>query len=282
MSKSQRAYQLQLSKNRGDNIKKTTSHFNCTSCYGDIDADEKFLTLPCCKVLYCHNCTVSAFTDNMACTVTTCQKKLPPLAVFSVVKYAVDNAEQWVGKRMMRSLPDGVAWSQMNSKKCLDPLCIGFMMFDGPISGAVAGSVSDQAFAVCNACNRVSCVKCDDTLSAHASVNFKCKKKSLTEDYSMIAQALGGNCKQCPSCLVGIERIDGCNTITCEKCSYIFCWLCGLVMDKCTVEGSFYHAHDHFNIGKEYSRESCHNLLYNGEEEYERRTGKKPYTTYDI
>jgi len=33
--------------------------------------------------------------------------------------------------------------------------------------------------------------------------------------------------KECPSCHNGIEKIDGCNHMTCGKCRFEFCWLCG-------------------------------------------------------
>ncbi len=38
--------------------------------------------------------------------------------------------------------------------------------------------------------------------------------------------AKGRDCCRCPACHVLIERIDGCNHVTC-KCGHEFCWLCG-------------------------------------------------------
>src|SRR3990167_10087917 len=32
--------------------------------------------------------------------------------------------------------------------------------------------------------------------------------------------------KQCPSCHIGIEKISGCNKLTCANCKSIFCWSC--------------------------------------------------------
>ncbi|KAG8578783.1 hypothetical protein GDO81_010617 [Engystomops pustulosus] len=35
-----------------------------------------------------------------------------------------------------------------------------------------------------------------------------------------------GNSKPCPSCKVPIEKIDGCNKMTCSGCNQYFCWIC--------------------------------------------------------
>ncbi|CAG8786008.1 12551_t:CDS:2, partial [Dentiscutata erythropus] len=50
---------------------------------------------------------------------------------------------------------------------------------------------------------------------------YEMDKKQLdfaTDDY------ISRNAKRCPKCSIPIEKIDGCNHMTC-KCSYQFCWL---------------------------------------------------------
>ena len=41
--------------------------------------------------------------------------------------------------------------------------------------------------------------------------------------------------KPCPNCLVPIQRSDGCNHMTCSKCSHDFCWVC---LGKWSIHGS--------------------------------------------
>ena len=45
--------------------------------------------------------------------------------------------------------------------------------------------------------------------------------------------------KKCPNCSIITEKIEGCNHITCSKCSYQWCWLCNGKYNP-----------EHFNEGK--------------------------------
>lgn len=51
----------------------------------------------------------------------------------------------------------------------------------------------------------------------------KCSDESETGHW------LGANTKGCPKCAVHVEKNGGCNHMTCAKCSYEWCWMCGKV-----------------------------------------------------
>ena len=56
--------------------------------------------------------------------------------------------------------------------------------------------------------------------------------------------------KRCPKCKYFIEKIDGCNHMTCTYCKYEFCWLCMQKYDSNHYKSSF----------------TCYGLQYNKSE----------------
>ena len=38
--------------------------------------------------------------------------------------------------------------------------------------------------------------------------------------------------KRCPSCRSWMQKLDGCNKMTCARCLCYFCWLCGKSLSK--------------------------------------------------
>lgn len=61
------------------------------------------------------------------------------------------------------------------------------------------------------------------------------------------------NSKQCPKCCAKIEKIDGCNKMTCQQCSNYFCWLCNKLLNK-------FRPYEHFND----KRSPCFDMLFAG------------------
>lgn len=76
--------------------------------------------------------------------------------------------------------------------------------------------------------------------------------RSLVEEH-FTEQWLEEYSKKCPCCSAQVQKIDGCNKMTCSKCNSYFCWLCLNVLPK----GSPY---DHFNNPSS----SCNNALFRG------------------
>ncbi|XP_033112078.1 E3 ubiquitin-protein ligase RNF14-like [Anneissia japonica] len=64
---------------------------------------------------------------------------------------------------------------------------------------------------------------------------------------------LHSNSKLCPSCGAHIQKIDGCNKMTCMKCRTYFCWLCSQVLSSS-------NPYSHFNN----QTIPCFNQLFQG------------------
>jgi E3 ubiquitin-protein ligase RNF14 len=64
---------------------------------------------------------------------------------------------------------------------------------------------------------------------------------------------LNENCKKCPQCSTHIQKIDGCNKMSCSKCHAYFCWLCLMVLNHASP-------YSHFNV----STSPCYNKLFQG------------------
>jgi E3 ubiquitin-protein ligase RNF14 len=55
-------------------------------------------------------------------------------------------------------------------------------------------------------------------------------KRAIEETSSM--DLIVNTSKQCPNCKSWMQKLDGCNKMTCSKCHCYFCWLCRKVLSK--------------------------------------------------
>ncbi|XP_071949731.1 E3 ubiquitin-protein ligase RNF14-like [Antedon mediterranea] len=79
-------------------------------------------------------------------------------------------------------------------------------------------------------------------------------QKALEDFYS--EEWLNSNSKKCPSCGTHIQKIDGCNKMTCTKCRTYFCWLCSNVLSSS-------NPYSHYNN----LTAPCFNQLFQGMED---------------
>uniref|UniRef100_A0A3Q1EZ39 RBR-type E3 ubiquitin transferase n=1 Tax=Acanthochromis polyacanthus TaxID=80966 RepID=A0A3Q1EZ39_9TELE len=120
--------------------------------------------------------------------------------------------------------------------------------------------------AMCSVCNFAFCVKCRKTYHGLFSVLLCLSEglKAVWDDYSTgnrerrrllegrygrdIMQGtltmwlsddwITDNCKHCPHCFCKIQKISGCNVMTCTQCHRQFCWACLTRLEK--------YSYDHF------------------------------------
>ena len=141
----------------------------------------------------------------------------------------------------------------------------------------------DSAMGVCPSCSFAFCAFCKHTYHGVSPCEIKRDNlKKLTEEYNAASSAekellekrfgkrqlqklmdevvseewLDSHAKQCPSCKASIQKIDGCNKMTCLKCRAYFCWLCMATLSRS-------NPYQHFNApGSE-----CFNKLFEGIDE---------------
>lgn len=76
-------------------------------------------------------------------------------------------------------------------------------------------------------------------------------QKAVEESFSR--DWLNENCKSCPRCGTNIQKVDGCNKMTCTSCKQYFCWLCLGLLSKV-------NPYSHFNN----PQSPCYNQLFLG------------------
>lgn len=79
---------------------------------------------------------------------------------------------------------------------------------------------SKQPKLVCALCGQMVCFFCKNDWHE----GLRCEE-AMSKEFKLYRNNF---CvKECPSCHHGIEKSDGCNHMTCGKCHFEFCWLCG-------------------------------------------------------
>ncbi|XP_061818535.1 E3 ubiquitin-protein ligase RNF14 [Nerophis lumbriciformis] len=64
-------------------------------------------------------------------------------------------------------------------------------------------------------------------------------QKAVEESFSR--DWLNENCKGCPHCGTNIQKVDGCNKMTCTSCRHYFCWLCLGLLNKANPYSHFHN-----------------------------------------
>ncbi|XP_077403130.1 E3 ubiquitin-protein ligase RNF14 [Vanacampus margaritifer] len=76
-------------------------------------------------------------------------------------------------------------------------------------------------------------------------------QKAVEESFSR--DWLNDNAKCCPYCGTNIQKVDGCNKMTCTSCRHYFCWLCLGLLNKANPYSHFNNPHS-----------PCYNQLFHG------------------
>ena len=188
----------------------------CVSCYIDLGADDKCYVLEGCGHVYCMECLRTQVTEAVSTTSfpVRCAHDNQPFSAVDFINIT-DKLHIISRNRLMKaSVRDFVNTHPQNYRFCNRLNCVGV--------GQIKKTSLDN-FLQCSTCNKKSCPKC--FLFYH---KFMTCEQAGTASFSLDEWLMEDrkNRKKCPNCRIGIEKIEGCNRVTCSCCNKHICWNC--------------------------------------------------------
>ncbi|XP_037543227.1 E3 ubiquitin-protein ligase RNF14 [Nematolebias whitei] len=243
--------------------------FLCGICFGD-KLGSNCLCFKECQHVYCKACLTEYFEiqiqdGNVQC-LNCPEPKCTSVATPSQVKQLVD--EDLFAR-----------YDRLLLQSSLD--LMADVVYCPRLSCGTAVMVEpDTTMGICSACQYAFCTLCklgyhgvshckitaddlrnlrDEYLSATAEgqkfmeqrFGKRVVQKAVEESFSR--DWLNENCKCCPRCGTNIQKVDGCNKMTCTSCKQYFCWLCLGALSKVNPYSHFNNPHS-----------PCYNRLFLG------------------
>lgn len=245
------------------------SYFPCDVCFNERigAACMKFYD---CDHIFCRDCLSEYFTvqiregavKNLSCPTTKCESQAQPSQVESLVSQDMYSKYE---KFLLQTALDTMSDMEI----CPRPNCQARVLME-----------VDSTIGECPNCTYAFCIFCKKASHGVAPCSIKTAEfKKLKDDWeqaneeerSFMEKKFGrkklqhvleevvsdewvkANSKKCPKCGLSIQKIEGCNKMTCSKCRSHFCWLCNDIL----ANGNPYH---HFQV----PGEGCFNKLFEG------------------
>jgi ariadne-1 len=219
----------------------------CSICFDDCDS---MLPMPCGHA-FCYDCwkdfCVNAIEEGPSCVSATCPDATCSEVVTEIeVASALGESSLDLTKYKSFQLRSFVESNPL-SRWCPSPGCERIAYALSQAAMEAEGSV-----AACDSCLMSFCLICGEEPHAPASCkclekwNEKCRNESETANWIL------ANTKSCPKCHSRIEKNQGCNHMTCQKCRFEFCWICmGDWHDHGANTGGYYKCNKYDNDGGE-------------------------------
>jgi len=193
----------------------------CPICYEEMEEGDK-ITLPCgcefcmeCWVDFCENAIDQEGPSSvmLTCPDATCKE------VMTEVEMEKAGPEPF--KKFQTFQLRNFVESNTLTRWCPGAGC-------ERIACAPTASAMEQEgnVATCDGCCTSFCLICGEEPHAPTTCkdlgrwNEKCRNESETANWIL------ANTKSCPKCASRIEKNQGCNHITCQRCKHEFCWIC--------------------------------------------------------
>ncbi len=195
--------------------------YTCPICYDDTT---QTYSMPCGHT-FCCDCW-SDFCENAVnegpnCVLTTC----PEASCTEIV------TEEEMEKSLGKDSPilQKFLSYQLRSFVESNPLtrwCPGRGCDRIACALSAAAMESEGSVAHCLECTTNFCLVCGEEPHAPTSCKALAKWMEKCRNESETANWILANTKSCPKCSSRIEKNQGCNHMTCQRCRFEFCWIC--------------------------------------------------------
>lgn len=181
---------------------------SCTIC--QTTTNDNYINLIDCSDIFCKNCLKNYVTIRieegqvltMPCPNHDCKGQIEERIIKLLISENLFEKYQKFKNNEELSKNPYLRW-------CPKPDC----------TGSDVGSIEKQQLT-CDACKFEFCYYCQEAWHG----NSKCKFEA---DKQMDVWAKRFGIKICPNCRRKVEKLMGCDHMTCTKCRYEWCWLCG-------------------------------------------------------
>ena len=183
---------------------------DCSICWTPA---ENPLTLECHHV-YCLDCFESLCTSSVASGPISCQGDMGNCKrMLGLAELTLHLSSTAFEEVLKESFASHIRRRQDEYRFCPTPDC-GFIY---------RSTTSGKAYT-CPKCLEVTCTLCNDQHGVMTCADYKDLKSGGLEAFERFKKSM--KIKDCPKCKTPIEKIDGCNHMTCGGCTAHLCWIC--------------------------------------------------------
>ena len=185
---------------------------DCVVCYTAIPRREAYF-LEQCGHAYCKECIESQVKTSLDNTIfplccASCDLPFASQDLFNVCGRLKLFKLAAVLRGSLRCFVNG----NMKQYRCCPHLSC-----DGIVDVTAEGTLR------CSLCERRICPNCLEMLHEDKTCEEFCSAKRILQEW---IKEKPSQRKQCPSCEIGIEKVDGCNNVFCTACKRNICWEC--------------------------------------------------------
>jgi len=196
---------------------------NCAICYEPMgDSGSKTLSMPCghefCMDCWHDFCANAVQEEGPSCVRSTCPQSgcQEVLTEQEVEAAAPDHLQKFQTYQLRNFVESNTLTRWCPGKGCERIAC----------AQTASQMEQEDNVAHCDECLTSFCLICGEEPHSPcgckdlAKWNEKCRNESETANWIL------ANTKSCPKCVSRIEKNQGCNHMTCQRCKHEFCWIC--------------------------------------------------------